>query len=232
MGKQSPQSSVIPNQVFIGLPWKNVRKTYEQVIDRLHLSYPISFVIVGRGDNQDAEDLLEVIKTRVQASTYAIFDATDGNANVSLEFGYAEALDIDRALYLSSRKRPSSRFDSPIIADLAGKRRNQYKSGKTLVRLLKDFCEQHPYTKRFERFMNDSFRRARRGQRKRLRSLALKVLHSLDGKAEARRDDIVNQLLGDVSRYDRAEINEMILRLHQKGLVQSVQGPYSTVIIK
>ena len=86
MTRHNAPSVVIPNQVFIGLPWKNVRATYERVIDRLHLTYPISFVIVGREDGQDAEDLLEVIKDRVQSSTFAIFDATDGNANVSNGF--------------------------------------------------------------------------------------------------------------------------------------------------
>jgi hypothetical protein len=232
MTRHNAPSVVIPNQVFIGLPWKNVRATYERVIDRLHLTYPISFVIVGREDGQDAEDLLEVIKDRVQSSTFAIFDATDGNANVSLEYGYAEALDIKRALYVSARKRFAGRADSPIISDLAGKRRNQYKTKKTLRLLLNRFCHDHAYTRRFERFISTLFPRAARGRRKRLRSLALKVIHFLDGKREVRREDVVNDLQGDVSRYRRDEIDQMILSLHRAGLIVSVQGPYSTISIR
>ena len=218
--------------MFIGLPWKNVRATYERVIDRLQLFYPISFVIVGRQDGQDAEDLLEIIKDRVRSSTFAIFDATDGNANVSLEYGYAEALDIKRVLYLSARKKSAGRSDSPIISDLAGKRRNQYKTKNTLRLLLRRFCDDHAYTKRFERFISTLFPRAPRGKRKRHRSLALKIIHFLDGKREVRREDVVNDLQGDVSRYKRDEVDKMVLSMHQAGLLLSVQGPYSTITIR
>jgi hypothetical protein len=48
--------------VFLGVPWKTVRPKYEGIIVNLSKTYPISFVIVGRDQNQDAEDLLEVIK--------------------------------------------------------------------------------------------------------------------------------------------------------------------------
>jgi hypothetical protein len=47
--------------------------------------------------------LLEVIKERRESSSFAVFDASGGNANVSLEYGYAEAFDIPRALYLSTQ---------------------------------------------------------------------------------------------------------------------------------
>ena len=79
------KTDVIPNRVFVGLPWKNVRPRYERAIDWLSIRSPLSFVIVGRGDNQDAQDLLEVIKSKLESSSYAVFDATAGNANVSLE---------------------------------------------------------------------------------------------------------------------------------------------------
>jgi len=49
---------------------------------------------VGRGDSQEAQDLLDVIKERLFPSSLAVFDATGGNANVSLEFGLAEANEI------------------------------------------------------------------------------------------------------------------------------------------
>jgi hypothetical protein len=78
---------VIANQVFLAIPWKGVRSKYEACVDRLKSRSPLSFVIVGRADNQDAQDLLEVIKGRLDHSSCAIFDASGGNANVSLEFG-------------------------------------------------------------------------------------------------------------------------------------------------
>jgi len=37
-----------PNQVFVGLPWKNVRSKYERIIQKLEKKYPLYFTIVGR----------------------------------------------------------------------------------------------------------------------------------------------------------------------------------------
>lgn len=229
----APQYAAIPNQVFLGVPWKTVRPKYERTIQKLKKSHPISFVIVGRDENQDAEDLLEVIKKRLLTSSYAIFDATGGNANVSLEFGFADAHDVPRALYLSvhgASKRASK--ESPIIADLAGKKQNRYSQEQALERLLRQFCQNHAYTKRFEQFLTGTFRRKSKGEKKRLRSLALKIVHQLDGDGRARRADVVQNLQADPSGYDREEIDDMIRRMHQKGLVESVQGPYSTVTVK
>ena len=229
-GGASQTPDTIPNQVFLALPWKAVRPRYESIVERLRTKSPLSFVIVGRNDKQDAEDLLEVIKNRVAASSYAIFDATGGNANVSLEYGYAEALDIPRILYLSTHgaaRRTSA--DAPIIADLAGKRRNQYKQENALSRLLHEFSREHAYTVRFERFLQDSFKSRQPGQKKRLRALALKVIHSLDGARQVRRADIVQQLQADVSRYTPDEIDDMIKRLHKSKLVRSQQGPHARV---
>ncbi len=48
--------------------------------------------------------------------------------------------------------------------------------------LLKEFCKEHNYTKRFETFLQKRFRRANKGEKKRSRALALKVIHYLDGK--------------------------------------------------
>uniref|UniRef100_A0A832MKM8 Uncharacterized protein n=1 Tax=Eiseniibacteriota bacterium TaxID=2212470 RepID=A0A832MKM8_UNCEI len=224
--------AAIPNQVFLGVPWKTVRPKYERIIEKLKRSYPIAFVIVGRDQNQDADDLLEVIKERLLTSSYAIFDATGGNANVSLEFGFADANDIPRALYLSihrASKRASK--ESPIIADLAGKKQNRYAQEEALEKLLRQFCQNHAYTKRFEQFLTTSFRHKSQGDKRRLRSLALKIVHQLDGDGRARRADVVQNLQADPSHYRRTEIDDMILRMHRKGLVESVQGPYSTVTV-
>jgi hypothetical protein len=176
------KAGYIPNQVFVGLTWKNIRSKYEKVISKLHSSFPISFTIVGRNQNHDADDLLEIIKDKITSSSYAIFDATDGNANVSLEYGFAEALDLPRALYLSDRKRGISTAMQPIISDLAGKRRLHYKTEAKLKSLLEDFCKNHAYTKRFSNFIRSSTNRVRRGQKRSFRTLALKLIHVLDGK--------------------------------------------------
>src|SRR5690348_5774276 len=101
----------IPNQVFVGLTWKNVRPRYEKVFECLKLKFPIYFAIVGRDDGQSADDLFTVIKNRIDSSSFAIFDATRGNPNVSLEYGYAEGKGIERAIYLSTHKGAGSPDD-------------------------------------------------------------------------------------------------------------------------
>jgi hypothetical protein len=225
------KAAQIPNQVFIGLPWKTIKPKYESAVDSLVRSYPLSFIIVGRDDKQDAEDLLTVIKSQIESSSYGIFDATSGNANVSLEYGHADAVGLKCALYISTRKRTPSGREHSIISDLAGKRRNHWNSQKSLLSLLEKFCDAHPYTIRFERFLRDTSGRATKGAKRRRRALALKIVHELDGKQSARRDDIVQALLADPSRYDEAEVDKMILKMHQKKLIVSQKGRYSTVFI-
>lgn len=229
--RSSTSPDVIANQVFVGLPW-TLRKRYDRTIDWMRTRSPLSFVVVGRYDSQDAEDLLAVIEERVETSSYGIFDATGGNPNVSLEYGYAEAIDLPRVLYVSTHgaaKRASK--DAPIIADLAGKRRNQYKQEAGLKRLFREFSKAHPYTIRFKRFMSADYRRAAAGQKKRARALALKVIHRLDGTTQVRRADVVQELQADVSRYSADEVDEMIRRLHRVRLIRSQQGRYSRVEI-
>ena len=224
--------AAIPNQVFLGVPWKTIRRNNEEIVERLRKKYPLSFVIVGRDPTQDADDLLEVIKKRILTSSYAIFDATGGNANVSLEFGFSEANDIPRALYLSTHKAAKrATKEAPIIADLAGKKQNRYAQVAGLEKLLRQFCQNHAYTKRFELFLGKTFRRRSKGDKKRLRSLALKIVHQLSSDGKARRSDVVQGLQADPAQYSRDEIDNMIYRMHNAGLVSSVQGPYSTVTI-
>ena len=231
--KARRKSAPIPNQVFLAVPWKNIKQKYEKAVKRLQKKYPLSFIIIGNDEIQDAEDLFEVIKEKLVHSSYAIFDATGGNANVSLEYGLAEANDIQRALYLSTHKGSLKRSaDTPIIADLAGKRRNHYKQQNSLSKLLHKFSRSHSYTIRFERFVKDSCRKKSRGQQKRFRTLGLKIIHMLDGVDRVRRADIVQKMQADNSRYNEKEINEIIKLLHRANLIQSQQGPHSRVRIK
>jgi hypothetical protein len=221
----------IPNQVFVGLPWKNVKRKWENALDWLKIRSPLFFVIVGRDDNQDAKDLLDSIKLRIDSSSYAIFDATAGNANVSLEYGYAEARDVKRALYISAHKASQRTKEQPILSDLAGKTRQQYKNEPSLKRLINAFSGSHPYTKRFETFLDRSFRRRSKGEKKRIRALALKVIHLCDSSASVRREDVVQQLMSDVSHYSRAEVDSIIKDLHRAGLIYTARGRYSTIEI-
>lgn len=221
----------IPNQVFIGLPWKNVRRRFENVIDRLQIRSPLSFVIVGRDDSQDAEDLLEVIKQKLENSSYAIFDATAGNANVSLEYGYAEAKNIPRVLYMSTHKAAHKSRDPSIISDLAGKRRNHYSNEEKLFSLMQEFSGRHPFTLRFEKVLVREFARQTKGAKKRSRALALKVIHGLDGQSDVRRDDLVQRLSADIVSYSQTEIEEMVRRLHRTRLINVERGRYSRVTI-
>lgn len=225
---------VIPNQVFIGCPWKTVRPKFENCIGVLSKKSPLSFILIGRDDGQEAVDLLKLIKSKIESSSHAIFDATGGNANVSLEYGYAEATGVPVALYLSSHKasRRATR-DSPIIADLAGKRRNQYSRAARLQALLTEFSRDHNYTKRFESFVAGAQRRFTKiVDKRRFRALALTVIHALDNKESLRRADLIQNVLGDSPELSESTVDEMIKRLHATQLIRCEPGRYSTVTIR
>lgn len=221
--------SFIANQVFVGLPWRNVRPRYEKCIDKLEQKYALHFTIVGRKDAQDAEDLLQAITERIDTSSYGIFDATGGNANVSLEYGYAEAVDLPRALYLSTHKAASGGKGGTIISDLGGKRRVEYTNDQSLRTRLDTFCKGHPYTKRFESFLQKRVRTKKRGEKKRQRTLALKLIHYLDDKAKARRADMVQSV--QARGYSERDISDMIAKLHKEGLLKVSRGRFSEVSV-
>ena len=222
----------VANQVFIGCPWKVVRPKYERVISELKKSFPISFIIVGRDENQDAKELLEIIKGKLLSSSYAIFDTTTGNANVSLEYGFAEGRDIPTVIYLGTHRASRTVKDSPIIADLAGKNQVRYTQIARLKSLLTTFVKNHAYSKRFERFLWRKFKRVGKGKKRRARTLALKLIHCLDDREEARREDIVQQLQADHSLYNRTEIEEMLKSLHMGDLIECSVGRFSSVVIR
>lgn len=220
----------IPNQIFVGLPWKNVRKRYEHAIEKLERRYPVHFTIVGRNDGQDAQDLFEIIKQRIQSSSYGIFDATGGNANVSLEYGYAEGLEIPRAIFLSSHKAANkSSASSPIISDLTGKRRVQYKTEKTLLQELEKLCREHDYTKRYEKALASILKNKTRGAKKSSRTLALKTIRAFDGKAKIRRAELVQHLQAE--GYGETQADELLKKMHAAGLVKCTVGKFSEAYV-
>jgi hypothetical protein len=220
----------VSNQVFLGLPWKNVRAKYDRIIAKLDKKYPIHFTIVGRNDQQDAEDLFEIIKQRIASSSYAVFDATGGNANVSLEYGYAEGLEVPRAIFLSAHKAAQKHdATSPIISDLGGKRRVQYKTEVTLSSELHKLCRQHDYTKRFEKALSVALKGKTKGAKKSGRALALKIVHALDGKGKIRRAELFQQL--QAIDYEETVIDALLKRLHTAGVIKCSVGNYSDVYV-
>ena len=224
------QREFIPNQIFVGLPWKNVRAKYERVIQKLETKYPLHFTIVGRNDGQDAEDLLGIIKERISTSSQAIFDATGGNANVSLEYGYAEGVDVPRSIYLSAHKSSQkSSASDPIISDLHGKRRIQYKNERALSNQLDKFCRSHDYTTRFQNALADGFKKFSRGQKRSGRALAIKIVRALDGKIKIRRAQLFQQL--QAKGYVETEIDTMLKILHDAGVVKSTVGRYADTYV-
>lgn len=220
----------IPNQVFVGLPWKNVRPRYEQVIARLEKKYPLYFTIVGRNDGQDAKSLFEIIKLRIASSSFAIFDATGGNANVSLEYGYAEGLEVPRAIFLSAHKAAQTKASGdPIISDLTGMRRVQYKTEKSLATELAKLGREHDYTKRFEKAIAQTLKAKSKGAKKSGRALALKLVKALNGKQQIRRAELIQSL--QAQGYEQVHIDAVLKGLHSAGVLKCTVGKYSEVYI-
>lgn len=219
-----PKKEYIQNQIFIGCPWRTVKPKYERIIDDLIKKYPLSFIIIGREESQDAEDLFSIIKDRLLTSSYAIFDATGGNANVSLEYGLAEGMDVPRILYISEHRASiKATKEHPIVSDLAGKKRNIYKTETSLKRLLEQFSKNHNFSKRFEKCVKSYYIKRRE------KLLYLKIIHSLDNRDKIRRNDIVAELLS--AGYSGQEINSAITVLHKNKLITSSMGRYSNITI-
>ncbi len=189
-----------------------------------------TFTIVGRNDGQDAQDLFEIIKERIATSSYAVFDATGGNANVSLEYGYAEGLAIPKAIFLSAhRSSHKSSASSPIISDLHGQRRVHYKTEKALLTELQRLCKEHDYTKRFEKSMPKVLAGKRAGAKKSARTLVLKAVRALDGKPSMRRAELVQHLQAE--GYLEKDIDPMLKKLHVAGLVKFTVGRQSVAYV-
>jgi hypothetical protein len=216
------KQDIIKNQIFLGIPWKNTKKKYENIRIELNKKFPLSFVIIGRDDNQDAEDLLDEIKSKLRLSDYAIFDATYGNPNVSLEFGYAEGVGIKRKLYLCQHGRThKEKKERPIISDLGGKKYSSYKTENKLKALLISFSKTHEYSLKFERFI----KKQRSKNKLRLRSLSLKIIHTFDEKESLRKIEISQKILDDQpGYYTDSEILDNITLLKNNGLLGCVGG--------
>jgi hypothetical protein len=83
-------------------------------------------------------------------------------------------------------------------------------------------CRDHDYTKRFEKAMPNVLAGKAAGARKSARTLALKVVHALDGKPQIRRQELVQHL--QAQGYVEADIESMLKKLHVAGLVKCTVG--------
>lgn len=228
----SSNSKTIPNRVFIGCPWKTIRPKYLKTVGRLEKTYPLHFILIGRETDQRAEELLGLIKKNLRSSTMAIFDVTTGNANVSLEYGLSDAWDMEKVLYLNVHKSSKkSSQDNPIIADLAGQKRRQYKNEDGLKKLLNEFSEEHDFTKRFEISLKKVVRNVKtRHTKKKYRNLSIKAIRYFDDKENARRTSLVEYLLGE--GYEEREIEFVLKGLNKHGVLSIASGGHAMAKIK
>lgn len=213
---------IIPNRIFLAYQWYIYRDIYEPVCRELHKVYPIYFYAVGRPKGQPAEALLEKIKNILLTSTAAVFDASKGNANVSLEYGMAVFVpNLQSYLFVDEHTLPNHiNVGTPIIADLAGSTQNRWKiqNPKGLKEHLKAVAENHPYTLRFRRYCRS--RGLTRGQFR----TPLKVLRLFDERETMLRREVLDQLGSHWSRKRRSDIEELLGDMHKAGLITITAG--------
>src|SRR5713226_5574221 len=130
-------------QVFIGCPFLSaIRRTYDKLKADLEKETPLHVVLADTTAVTSTDYLLEHITGLIRESGACVFDVTGGNPNVSLEIGVAHALPADFLLALYTR-RPRSQRDAeqtlqregevkPIISDLQGRNRIEYKTYRAL----------------------------------------------------------------------------------------------------
>lgn len=169
-------------QIFVGCPFQpGVRKNYDRLKAELEAETPLRVVLADTSAVSSTDDLLEHITDLIRESAACVFDATGANPNVSLEVGVAHALPVDFILTISTR-RPTSRPGRrtahpagdrmrPIIADLQGRNRIEYKTYRSLKeQLLRRYLLRLPYLRRWLDFEKTN---------KTFAPLALSLLHEI-----------------------------------------------------
>jgi hypothetical protein len=133
-------------------------------------------------------------------------------------------------IFLSAHKAAQKQgAGSPIISDLLGMRRVQYKTDKTLTAELQKLCRDHDYTKRFEKPLRSGLKGTSKGRKKRGRALALKLVHALDNKAKMRRSELVQNL--QAQGYEEREVDSLLRKLNAPGVLKCSVGKYSDAYI-
>jgi hypothetical protein len=208
------------NQIFVGYPWKTYRAHWEKTLSELHKWSPLHFVAVGRRPGQPAAQLLTNILQTIDRSSAAFFDASAGNPNVALEYGYVRATLDESVIYLFRDENATSASGpgSPIISDLAGAIASQYALNDTRLKdAIDEIAKAHPYFKRFERFCRQ--RKYRGGTRR----LLVRILRQLDGKASVLRRELLDNLIHETKKSE-AYLVQYLKELHGAGLITISKG--------
>ncbi len=212
----------VPNRIFLAYPWETYRPHYETACQSLHKKYPVYFYAVGREKGTPAIDMFQKIKEVIGTSSYAVFDASKGNANVSLEYGLAELTpQLELFLLIDEHTIPSrSTPGTAIIADLAGVRQNRWRIDDPdgLKSHLEAIAERHQYTKRFKQWT----------RRHKMRGGAIasftRIIRKFDGREEILRRELVDELVSDSTRATEQEVDQRLKRLHDAGLITITRG--------
>ena len=152
------------HQVFIGCPFlPAIRKNYDRLKRDLENETPLHLILADTTAISSTDYLLEHITTLIRESSACLFDATGGNANVSLEVGVAHALPAEFLIAMYTRKPREQQIAEqtlervgevkPIISDLQGRNRIEYKTYASLKRqVVARYFPKIPFVKRWMEF--------------------------------------------------------------------------------
>jgi hypothetical protein len=153
------------HQVFVGCPFATeIRKTYDRLKKEVEAETPLSIVLADTVGVSSSDYLLESITELIRDSAGCVFDATGGNPNVSLEVGIAHTVPVDFILTLKTRQKRAKSSATvskvsdvrPIISDLQGRNRIEYKTYDSLKRqLVERYLPTLAYMKRWHQFKQD-----------------------------------------------------------------------------
>ncbi len=208
------------NRIFVAYPWRIYRAMWENLIAEWHKRYPLHFMAIGRDPGQPAAELLAKILDALDHSSCAFLDASGGNPNVSLEYGYAKSImsENDIYLFLDQHSSTSSNPGSAIISDLAGTFANQYTlDDKRLKESVEAIIFRHPYNRRFQQFCRQ--RRYKGGPRRFL----IRILRQLDGQDSILRRELLDRVTHE-SRKSESYVDGYLKELHRGGLITITRG--------
>jgi hypothetical protein len=148
-------------QVFVGCPFlRAIRKNYDRLKSDIEKETPLHIILADTTAISSTDYLLEHITGLIRESAACVFDVTGGNPNVSLEVGIAHAMPADFLLTMYTRK-PRTQKEAeqalenegetrPIISDLQGRNRIEYKTYQALKnKLLSRYVQNLPYMRRW-----------------------------------------------------------------------------------
>lgn len=210
----------IANQIFVGYPWKTYRSHWESTLSKLHTWSPLHFVAIGRQTGQPAAQLLTKILDTIDRSSLAFFDASAGNPNVALEYGYARATLSESDIYLFRDENAVAQSGpgSPIISDLAGAIATQYAlNDSRLKEAIEAIAKDHPYRKRFDRFCRQ--RKYKGGPIR----LLVRIIRQIDGKPSILRRELLDNLVHETKKPE-GHIVKYLKELHAAGLITISKG--------